>query len=139
MTIKNMTKIILKHKNDNRIAGYLTFLKTDNKDNKDNDEIVLMYINIEEEYTNKGLGTYLLWSLFDHIVCNDFYKDINYIVWDDCSDRSRKNNNIYINIGARYVNKYGPEMILKIRSRTINLKRKRYNSDLSLIYNIEII
>ena len=46
MTIKNMTKIILKHKNDNRIAGYLTFLTTDNKDN---DEIVLMYINIEED------------------------------------------------------------------------------------------
>ena len=136
MTIKNMTKIILKHKNENKISGYLTFLKTDDDDD---DEIVLMYINIEEEYTNKGLGTYLLWSLFDHIVCNDFYKDINYIVWDDCSDRSRKNNNIYINIGAKYVNKYGPEMILKIRSRTINLKRKRYNSDLSLIYNIEII
>ena len=119
-----MNKVFIIKKNK-KIYGTLEIF-IDIKDNIK--EATLMYIDIYKKYRGKGLGTYLLWHMYDYI--KDNHPLVEYILWDDCSDNYRTKNNIYRNIGARYITIKGPEMIWKIQSRTKINKRKKYNKNI---------
>lgn len=112
--------------NDKLVIGYISFYHNDN-------DISVNFINITENYRGLGFGTELLWRLYDYIIDNKNYNDVNYVFWDDCSDNCRLvNNNIYIKVGSRYVYRSGPEMVWKIRSRVVKNKRKEYRLKLDM-------
>lgn len=120
-------KFIIQH--NSQICGTLIY-------SEDNIERVgtINMISIEEEYRRKGMGTALLWNLYDYTISKG---NISYILLDDCSDNFRMKNNIYTKLGATYIDKTGPEMIWKIYSNTIKKKRLEYESN--KIYNISIL
>lgn len=70
----------------------------------------------------KGLGSYLL----AYACSKALEKGILNIELDDCSDRCRKSNNIYVKFGMRYEDAYGPEMIGETKEVV-----KRYYSKVS--------
>lgn len=119
---------IIKNKN-NRICGTLTFYINLN-------EATITYLNIDIKYRKMGLGTALLWNLYKYIKNN--YPSVENIFFDDCSDNYKKTNNIYRNVGARYLYINGPEMIWKIQSRTVIIKNRKYKAleDYNIFYNI---
>lgn len=119
---------IIKNRN-NKICGTLIFYINLN-------EATIEYLNIEDKYRGMGLGTALLWNVYNHIIHN--YPYVENIFFDDCSDNYKKTNNIYRNVGARYLYINGPEMIWKIHSRTVIMKSKKYKEleGYNIIYNI---
>lgn len=105
---------------ENNIRGKLIFCC-----NKYENEGTIIYIDIDSEFRGLGMGTYLLLILYNYVIEN--HKNIKYIVLDDCSDNYRCINNIYLNVGAKYVSDNGPEMIWKInRPKKIKDKYKKY-------------
>ena len=110
--------------------GSLTFYK----DYSDN-HVSITFINVLEEYRGKGFGTALLWALYDYIYINTKFK---YILWDDCSNNFRcPGKNIYKKVGAQYVEKKGPEMVWKIRTKNVIEKRREYIEYIKCIECIE--
>ena len=105
-----------------KVVGELTFYKF-----KDNDkEATIKFIEILEEYRGKGIGTYLLWKFYDYVITFD---KLRFVLWDDCSDNCRViKSNIYVNVGAKYVDTYGPEMKWRIRTKEVRTKREQYLS-----------
>lgn len=131
-----MPKIFIK-KNTRKIYGTLTFYI-----DEDDNIATITYIDIYEAYRGKGLGTFLLWNLYEYIKNN--HPLVQYIELDDCSDHYKKYNNIYRNVGARYLYIKGPEMIWKIYSRTVINKYKSYksyksNTNNKIPYSISLI
>lgn len=116
MSIKREINIEL----DNRVVGFLTFYEECN-----DNQAIISFISVLSEYRGKGIATTLLWHLYDYIYNNT---KIRYIMWDDCSDNFRvSRKNIYIKVGAQYVEKNGPEMIWRIRTKKVREKRDKYN------------
>jgi len=105
---------------ENKVVGTLTFFEID----KDDKESTIKFIEVKEENRGKGFGISLLWNFYDYIYKN--HKNIRYILWDDCSDNYRLKKNIYIKVGAKYIEKSGPEMIWKIRTKDVRHKRLKY-------------
>lgn len=103
-----------------KIVGDLTFYKfTD-----DDKEATIKFIEVLEEYRGKGIGTALLWSFYDYAITFD---KLRYVLWDDCSDNCRLVRcNIYLNVGAKYIGTYGPEMRWRIRTKEVRNKREQY-------------
>jgi hypothetical protein len=118
-----MKKIIIT--TNSNIIGYIDFSEY-------NKEVIINFIEVFDEYRCKGLGQYLLWYLYDNVYKN---KNIKNIIWDDCSDNCRLDNNIYIKVGAQYLYKTGPEMIWKIRTKNVIKKRDRYIENIENIQN----
>lgn len=79
-------------------------------DNKDK-EIIIKYLKIEKKFRGNKYGIYLL----DYVIKKSKKENIKRILLDDMSDKYRKPNNIYIKKKFKYVNNYGPEMILIIK------------------------
>lgn len=103
----------------NKVIGFLTFYES-----CEDKEVSISFLNVLEEYRGKGIGTKLLWNLYDYVYNNTNYK---YIKWDDCSDNYRvSKKNIYLKVGAQYVEKNGPEMIWRIRTKKVREKREKY-------------
>jgi ribosomal protein S18 acetylase RimI-like enzyme len=122
-------RIIIKDIDKNIICGFLTYLI-----NKDEPNIgTINYISVNQDQRGKGIGTKLLWTLYDYIKMD---KKIKYVIWDDCSDYYRQKDNIYLKIGAKYINKNGPEMIWKINYKTVREKRKKYSQNIQNIQKI---
>jgi ribosomal protein S18 acetylase RimI-like enzyme len=92
------------------------------KNSKNKTVCCINYINILEEYRGKGLAKALLWHLYD-IMLNE---KISCIEFDDCSDLYRDKNNIYLKIGAKYVESSGPEMVWKIWTKYVKKLRYEY-------------
>jgi ribosomal protein S18 acetylase RimI-like enzyme len=93
------------------------------------------YINILEEYRGKGLAKALLWHLYD-IMLNEKIRNIEF---DDCSDLYRDKNNIYIKLGAKYIENSGPEMVWKIWTKYVKKLRYEYDNSNTNIYIIKKI
>lgn len=119
----NIIKFVIEY--DSKLCGNLTYIE-------DTDEKVgvINFISIEKEYRGKGMGTALLWNLYDYSISKG---NVDHMLWDDCTDNFRKKNNIYKKIGATYIDKTGPEMKWKIHSKKIKNKRLKYDKS---IYNI---
>jgi hypothetical protein len=103
----------------------ITFCEVDKVDkvDKDDKESTIKFIEVKEENRGKGFGISLLWNFYDYIYKNQ--KNIRYILWDDCSDNYRLKKNIYIKIGAKYIEKSRPEMIWKIRTKDVRHDPKK--------------
>ncbi len=105
-----------------KIVGDLTFYNLTDDDK----EATIKFIEVLEEYRGKGIGTALLWSFYDYAITFD---KLRYVLWDDCSDNCRLiRSNIYINVGAKYISTYGPEMRWRIRTKDVRKKREEYSS-----------
>lgn len=106
---------------DDRFVGYVdgyTFTE-------DGVEYILMTsLTVYEDCRGKGFATALLWRLYDESVNNN---KIKYITWSDCSDRYGKLDNIYLNIGAYYVEEGEPEMLWDIHSDHVKRLRSAYH------------
>lgn len=72
-----------------------------------NSNLHIIELETVEEHRNKGYATKLLTYIKNF--CN--VHKIPTITLDDCSDRSRKPNNIYIKNNFKYVENNEPEMI----------------------------
>lgn len=116
---------------DDHFVGYLDgYTYTEN-----GVECMLMTsLNVYEDCRGKGYATALLWKLYDECVNN--IKNIKYITWGDCSDRYAKPDNIYLKIGARYVEKGEPEMIWDIHSDHIKQIRNLYEINKNISFFI---
>jgi ribosomal protein S18 acetylase RimI-like enzyme len=90
------------------------------------------YINVLEKYRGKGMGTALLWHLYNILVD----KKIRYVEFDDCSDLYRNKNNIYIKVGAKYIKDNGPEMRWKIYTKYVKKLKDNYYQSNRNIYKI---
>jgi GNAT superfamily N-acetyltransferase len=69
-------------------------------------ECTILSLYTEKPFRNKGYATYLLKYAIDY--CRS--KGVHRIVLDDCSDNFKKQNNIYLKCGFRYVEDDLPEM-----------------------------
>jgi len=72
-----------------------------------NKYIILCSLYVDKSYRNDGIGSLLLNQLIE------FAKNqrITQIMLDDMTDRYRKQHNIYLKHGFKYINEFGPEMI----------------------------
>lgn len=86
--------------------------------------MLMTSLNVYEDCRGKGFATALLWRLYDE--CVNTLKNIKYITWGDCSDRYAKSDNIYLKIGARYVEEGEPEMIWDIYSEQVKALYFKY-------------
>ena len=111
-------------------AGFLTY--DIGKNSKDRTIGYINYINILEKYRGKGLANALLWHLYD-IMLNE---KISNIEFDDCSDLYRDKNNIYLKIGAKYIENSGPEMVWKIWTKYVKNLRQKYKNKKYIKRNI---
>jgi hypothetical protein len=119
----NIIKFVIEY--DSKICGNLTYIE-----DMDEKVGVINFISIEKEYRGKGMGTALLWNLYDYSISKG---NVDHMLWDDCTDNFRKKHNIYTKIGATYMDKTGPEMTWKIHSKKVKNKRLKYDKS---IYNI---
>lgn len=98
-----------------------------------NKEATIIFIQTNKKYRNKGIAQFLLISL-----CSYIKHKINTIVLDDMTKNAWKKNNLYTNLGIRYINEYPePEMIgeCKFISEHFNNFKKKYNKDFFIIKN----
>jgi hypothetical protein len=97
----------LQYKNIDCSISYIQYIIDSN-----NKEASLICLKTKTLFLNKGYATKLLtYSL-------KYFKKINIkkIELDDMSDRSWKDNNIYIYFGFKYINQFPePEMVLLIK------------------------
>jgi len=85
------------------IVAYIQFFTTD-----DSEEAKVTTVYVNPQYYGKGLATELFKMVIQYLKELDFIS----IVLDDMSDNYRKSNNLYLKLGFKYVNEYGPEMIM---------------------------
>jgi GNAT superfamily N-acetyltransferase len=98
---------------------------------KDKDIGYINYIDVLEKYKGNGMGMALLWHLYDIL-----REKIWCIKFDDCSDLYRHKNNIYIKVGAKYIENSGPEMVWKIWTKYVKNLRQKYKNKKYIIRNI---
>ena len=122
-------RFIIENK-ENEICGHITFHEIDLY------EANITCLVVYERYRGLGLGTFLLWNVYEYI--KEFYPSITLISWDDCSDHYKRKDNIYRKVEARYLFKNGPEMIWKIYSRRVEIKYKKYKEEYKKNFNYNI-
>ena len=61
-------------------------------------------LHTNQKFRGRGIATFLM-------IIVSYLNKGKKITLDDMSDKSRKRNNIYLNIGMKYEENYGPEMI----------------------------
>lgn len=111
-------KLIIEYEGEK--AGFLIYYI--GKDEKDKKRGYINYMKVLRKYRGMGLATCLLWHLYD--ILNK--EGIKYIELDDCSDLYRDRNNIYLKIGAKYIEENGPEMVWKIGTKYVKKLREEY-------------
>ena len=81
-------------------------------------EITILYMGVDEKYKNKGIGSFLI------LLVADMYKNICKVMeLDDMSENAWGKNNLYLNMGFKYINKKPfPEM----KGYPLNISKK-YN------------
>lgn len=75
-----------------------------------NHEATIMSLMTQENMRGQGYATRLLQSA---IKLAHETLTVDYISVDDCTDNFRKDHNIYINNGFKYVEKFYPEMVIR--------------------------
>lgn len=95
------------------------------KDDKGNKMGYINYMEVLIEYRGIGIATCLLWYLYD--ILNK--EGIKCVELDDCSDLYRDKNNIYLKVGAKYIEETCPEMIWKIGTKTVKKIREKYKGN----------
>lgn len=111
-------KLILEY-DGKEVGSLIYYIGKDKEKNRG----YINYMNVLERYRGMGMATCLLWYLYDIL-----YKEgIKYIEFDDCSDLYKDKNNIYLKVGAKYIENTGPEMIWKIRTKNVKMLREKYN------------
>jgi len=115
-------KLVLEYNGEE--AGTLTYYI--GKDDKNRNIGYINFIEVLEKYRGKGMATSLLWYLYDVLLD----KKIRYVEFDDCSDLYRNKNNIYIRLGAKYVENNGPEMIWKICTKYVKKLKDDFNDNI---------
>jgi GNAT superfamily N-acetyltransferase len=76
--------------------------------NKQENKAILTWIKTQNKHQKKGYASKLL----NHMIYYCRNNEISEIKLDDTTDNYRKNNNIYINHGFKYLDENGPEMIM---------------------------
>lgn len=112
--------------NKNRI-GYISFIY-----NEKSKKIYISYLNVYNEYKNKGYGTLLILFSIKYIIENIYNSYfIKEIKLDDCSDYSGTPNSIYYKVGFRNYNiKNEEELFIKFFNNKIN------NVNIKTIYDL---
>ena len=112
--------------NKNRI-GYISFIYNEKKK-----KIYISYLNIYNEYKNKGYGTLIILFSIKYIIENIYNSYfIKEIKLDDCSDYSGTPNSIYYKVGFRNYNiKNEEELFIKFFNNKIN------NLNIKTIYDL---
>lgn len=98
---------VLSNKDESLLFGYIDYDISEN-----NKTVFICDFLIYEACRGKGYGKYLLTCFYNHII--EKYKEIKKIILIDCTTRYRQKDNIYLKFGFKYVNKYEPDMKLKI-------------------------
>ena len=111
---------------NNRI-GYISFIYNEKKK-----KIYISYLNVYNEYKNKGYGTLLILFSIKYIIENIYNSYfIKEIKLDDCSDYSGTPNSIYYKVGFRNYNiKNEEELFIKFFNNKIN------NLNIKTIYDL---
>lgn len=78
--------------------------------NKQENEATLTWIKTNNEYQKKGYASKLINHMINY--CRD--SQISEINLDDMTDNYRKDNNLYLKNGFKYVDDNGPEMFLSL-------------------------
>jgi ribosomal protein S18 acetylase RimI-like enzyme len=107
--------------NGEEVGTLIYYIVKDKKENRG----YINYIDVLEKYRGKGMATCLLWNLYDILYKNG----VKCIEFDDCSDLYRDKNNIYLKIGAKYIEESGPEMIWKIWTKYVRKLREEYKNN----------
>lgn len=68
--------------------------------------------NLRSNMSGKEYATHLI----IYICKKANNQHIEYVTLDDCSNRYRDKNNIYIKLGFTYIDSYGPEMISDVKT-----------------------
>ena len=105
----NQFKLMVKY-NDHTLGSYIEYYLND----------TLIITNLESIVKNKGYATILLLSVLQKAK----NKNINVVELDDCSSNYNKKHNIYLKLGFKYINKYGPEMTGNINQKAITMKNE---------------
>lgn len=115
--------------NNNRI-GYISFIYNENKK-----KIYISYLNVYNEYKNKGYGTLLILFSIKYIIENIYNSYfIKEIKLDDCSDYSGTPNSIYYKVGFRNYNiKNQEELFIKFFNNRNNIIN---NPNIKTIYDL---
>lgn len=111
--VLSLKKYISMSKNNNpMLCSYLEYYLDD----------ILVITDLKSNIKNKGYATILILSVLQEAQ----NKNVNVVELDDCSDRYNQKHNIYLKLGFKYNDEYGPEMtgdinhILKI-NQDINI------------------
>jgi len=114
-------KFTINIKNTKKEETYLSFF-IDEEENT----ATINYIIVEDKLRGKGIATDMLWYFYDYILSN--FPLIKKVYWDDCSDKSRQIDNIYLKIGSNYVREFGPEMVWNLYKDNVKKLRGKYRS-----------
>lgn len=119
----------IKISNSKNKIGFINFIY-----NEKNNKIYISYLNIFNQYRNKGYGTLLILISLNQII-NNIYNSyfIKEIKLDDCSERSGQKDSIYYKLGFRNYNpKNKEELFVKF------FNKNKYNDELKLktIYDL---
>lgn len=90
----------------------------------DDDDISIGYLSVNEnlndfELRHSSIGSFLLYMAISYAE----YEGIETIKLDDDSDGFRTDNNIYLKIGLKYEEDYGPEMIGDVSTIYLNMDK----------------
>ena len=114
---------------NNRI-GYISFIYNEKKK-----KIYISYLNVYNEYKNKGYGTLLILFSIKYIIENIYNSYfIKEIKLDDCSEYSGTPNSIYYKLGFRNYNiKNEEELFIKFFNNRNNIIN---NLNIKTIYDL---
>lgn len=105
-----MIRIVLTNKEESLLYGYLDY-----DINIDLETVLILDLLIYESCRGKGYGKFLIQFLYNHILNN--HSKIKKITLTDCTSRYRKQNNIYIKLGFKYIDDKDPDMELFITKK----------------------
>ena len=89
----------IKNNNEHKMDSYIQIVL-------DYKEKIITVINLQSNKKNKEYATYLITYSAKLAFENKIYK----MVLDDCTNRYRKSNNLYLKLGLTYDDDFGPEM-----------------------------
>lgn len=85
--------------NIRKTKSYIQFVT-----NQERNETTLLWL--QSNVRGKGYARFL----FEYMINYSKENGIKKILLDDCSENFRKEHNIYVNFGVKYIDDYGPEM-----------------------------
>jgi|LauGreDrversion4_2_1035121.scaffolds.fasta_scaffold11925_1 GNAT superfamily N-acetyltransferase len=111
-------RIVLTNKDETLLYGYLDY-----DINIELETVLILDLLIYKSCRGKGYGNFLIQFLYNHIVNN--HKEIKKITLVDCTSRYRKQNNIYIKLGFKYIDDKEPDMEFYMSKKLQTKKNKK--------------